>query len=255
MPEVSVVESVNVHVIVPVFNEARCLEQSVRALLVEFAEFGAFRIYLVDDGSTDVSLSLMKRLEKQYPTAVRVLLNQYGKGKGGAVRTALDQVSGGLVGVHDADLEYEPKDLAAMFRSVMREGRQLALGSRLLGNNRFLPFQRLQNRLLTRFANAFFPEGFTDIAACYKVFDASLLDGHRFRFSGFGFDYELVVLLLKRASGFMEMPVRFTPRDIRSGKKLKSRHGIAAIFAFLITYMSVWRYPEANAQQVRSGRA
>jgi len=232
---------VNLSVLIPVYNEARTLEEVVRR--VRTAHF-AKEIILVDDGSVDGSREILKRLEEESARAsnplnqLKVFFHPVNQGKGAALKTALNHATGDVVIVQDADLEYDPKDYAILLEPIQAGLAEVVYGTRFAGGgaHRVLFFwHSMGNRLLTMISNMLTNLNLSDMEVGYKVFRAEALKGVELRSKRFGFEPEITMKLAKRGCRFYEVPISYHGRTYEEGKKITWKDGVAALY-YMIRY-------------------
>ena len=228
-------------VLIPVYNEARTLEEVVRR--VRAAPF-AKEIILVDDGSVDGSREILKRLEEENVRAsnplnqLKVFFHPVNQGKGAALKTALNHATGDVVIVQDADLEYDPKDYAILLEPIQAGLAEVVYGTRFAGGgaHRVLFFwHSMGNRLLTMISNMLTNLNLSDMEVGYKVFRAEALKGVELRSKRFGFEPEITMKLAKRGCRFYEVPISYHGRTYEEGKKITWKDGVAALY-YMIRY-------------------
>lgn len=225
-------------VVIPVYNERaffpRLLEQ-VRAVPLEK------QIIVVDDCSTDGTRELVAGLQAAggWPgdelNTLRVVLHGRNRGKGAAIRTGLAQVSGDIVIVQDADLEYDPGEYPALIAPILEGRADAVYGSRFLsGPHRVhLFWHYVANRFLTLVSNMFTNLNLTDMETCYKVFRAELAPRLVLKSERFGFDPEITARLARLRCRFYEVPISYHGRDYAEGKKITWRDGFVVLWAIL----------------------
>ncbi len=224
-------------VAIPVYNEsATVLEllERVRAVPVPM------EILLVEDGSTDGTVELLRsQVEGRYPN-VRVIYHERNRGKGAAIITAIAHATGDFLIVQDADLEYDPQEYCALLPPLLEGRAQVVYGSRFRGSvANMRPANRLANGVLTAAANLLFPGArLTDEATCYKMFRLSLLRTLNLRARRFDFCPEVTAKVLKRGIRIVEVPIHYTARTAAQGKKIVWTDGVDALAA-LIKYRFV----------------
>ena len=161
-------------VLIPVYNERRSIEEITRRVLAQKIEgVDELEIVIVDDGSTDGSPEIIKKLHQAHPDAIHPILLEENQGKGNAIRTAIRAGSGDLAIVQDADLEYDPGDYAVVLRPILEGEADVVYGSRFKQREerRVLYFRHtLANRILTFISNWFTDLNLTDMETCYKAF-------------------------------------------------------------------------------------
>ena len=223
-------------VLVPVYNEERTLAEVVRRVC---AFPMAKEIILVDDGSKDKSREILMGLQKQQEQAndplnqIRVYFQPYNQGKGAALRTALSHVTGDIVLVQDADLEYDPEDYPTLLEPIQQGLADVVYGSRFAGGgaHRVLFFwHSMGNRALTLLSNMLSNLNLSDMEVGYKVFRAEVLKGIELKSQRFGFEPEITIKLAKKGCRFYEVPISYHGRTYEEGKKITWKDGIAALY-------------------------
>jgi glycosyltransferase involved in cell wall biosynthesis len=216
-------------IIIPIYNEKATLEEIFR--LVQATPYDK-EIIAVDDASTDGSREILTRLAQQYDN-VKAFYHQRNQGKGAALRTAFAQVSGDVVIIQDADLEYRPADYPSLLEPIEQDVADVVYGTRLVGGrpHRVLFFWHyLGNRAVTTLSNIFTNLNLSDMEVGYKVFRAEVLKGIQIRCERFGVEPELTAKIAKKRWRIYEVPIQYHGRDYTEGKKITWRDGIAAIY-------------------------
>ena len=224
-------------VVVPVYNERYLVGELVeRVLAVEVPGVRELELLLVDDGSTDGSLDVLRRLAAAHPDRVRLLEQGRNQGKGSAIRRGIAEATGDLIVFQDADLEYDPRDYARLVRPFLEDGADVVYGSRFLpSERRRVLYHRhaLGNRLLTGLSNWATDLNLTDMETCYKMFRAPLLKSIPIRSNDFAMEPEITAKIAKRDVRIFEVPISYLGRTYREGKKIGWRDGFKAIKAIL----------------------
>jgi len=217
-------------VIVPVFDERNTVVEIVRRMrAVELPV--DLEIVIVDDGSTDGTGDVLRQLAD---STVRVVLHEHNKGKGAAIRTGLEKVTGDLVLIQDADLEYDPEDWPKLLAPVLRGKAQVVYGSRFTGERRNMLFLHwMGNRFLSLTTNVLYNTTLSDMETCYKLFDRSVIDGITIRASRFEFEPEITAKILRRGIRIYEVPISYTGREFDEGKKITWRDGFIALWTLV----------------------
>jgi glycosyltransferase involved in cell wall biosynthesis len=218
-------------VIVPVYNEERTLSEILqRVRAVDIPK----EIIIVDDCSTDDSMDILKQ-EVRCPDT-RVFRHRRNMGKGAAVRTGLQNVSGDIVLIQDADLEYDPRDYHALIRPIL-EGRAKAVyGSRFLGEHKAMYFwHALGNKFLTLVTNVLFDTTLTDMETCYKVFTHDIAVKLDIQQERWGIDPEITAKILRQGVRIYEIPISYNGREFWEGKKISWKDGFV-ILRTLVRY-------------------
>lgn len=215
-------------VIVPVKDEAATIAELVDLVDETRVPGMTKELVLVDDGSTDGTPAILDALADR--PDVLVLRHDSNRGKGAAIRTAIDHVRGSIVIIQDADHEYSPSDYAALVAPIRSGATRVVYGSRFLGKIDGMAFPNLvANKVLSWLATAIGPSRVTDEATCFKVFDTDLLRSLPLRCEGFEFCPEVTGLLQATRERIVEVPISYTGRNRDSGKKVRARDGLAAV--------------------------
>lgn len=219
-------------VIIPVFNEERTLEEIVDR--VQKAPFPLEKeLLIVNDASIDGTREIMGRLEGGN---VRCFHHSFNQGKGAAIRTAQPHVSGDLVIVQDADLEYYPEEYGLLAEPILDGRADVTYGTRFLGTHRvFLYWHYLGNRLLTWITNILFNTMLSDMETCFKMCRAEVFTGMKLETNRFGFEPEFTAKVFKQHLKVYEVPISYNGRGYEEGKKITWRDGVAALY-FLLKY-------------------
>lgn len=221
-----------ISVIIPCFNERDTIEQIVDA--VRAAPIENIEIVIVDDGSTDGTIDVLK--QKISKRADQVLYQPRNQGKGAALRVGFAAATGDIILIQDADLEYNPTDYPVLLAPILSGNADVVFGSRFLGGRPhrvFYFWHMVGNRFLTLLSNMFTNLNLTDVETCYKVFRASLLKNLDLRENGFGFEPEVTAKLAKTHCRIYEVGISYSGRTYAEGKKVNWKDGVRAIYAIL----------------------
>ncbi len=215
-------------IIMPVYNEAATLPEILRR--VEDVPIEK-EIIIVDDGSTDGSTDFLKKLS---PERAKVILRDRNMGKGAAIRAALAEVTGDIVVIQDADLEYDPRDMLKLLRPILDGKADVVYGSRFTGERKNMFFWHwVGNRFLTLITNILFDSTLSDMETCYKMFKADILKGIHLKSNRFEFEVEITAKILKRGHRIYEVPISYAGRDFHEGKKITWKDGLTAMWYIL----------------------
>jgi glycosyltransferase involved in cell wall biosynthesis len=219
-------------IVVPVYNEKDTLEEIIRR--VQDTPY-AKEIIAVDDASVDGSRDILNRLSQQHDN-LKVFFHDKNQGKGAALRTGFAQVTGEVVIIQDADLEYDPLDYPVLLDPIQKGLADVVYGSRLIGAqpHRVLYFWHyMGNRCVTFLSNMFTNLNLSDMEVGFKVFKAEVLRDIKIKSNRFGVEPELTAKVAKQNFRVYEVPISYHGRDYAHGKKITWRDGIAAIFHIL----------------------
>jgi glycosyltransferase involved in cell wall biosynthesis len=237
-------------VLVPVYNERYLVAESLRRLEVlgESPRLARIEIVVVDDCSTDATPEVLRAFAAERASRPQdriswhFLRHERNGGKGRAVRTALDAATCELCVIHDADLEYHPKDLLRIVDAFVDEGADAVFGSRFAGGEvrRVLAYRHeLGNRLLTFLCNLATNLNLTDMETCYKAVRTELLRSIPLVSNDFRLEPELTIKLAKRQARIFEVPISYSGRTYQEGKKINWRDGFRALSA-------IWRFARSD---------
>jgi glycosyltransferase involved in cell wall biosynthesis len=216
-------------VVMPVFNEEDTVEEIIRRVLSVRMRI---ELIVVDDVSTDGTIAILERLQKELGF---VLLRQpRNGGKGAALRRGFAAVSGDMMIIQDADLEYSPEEYQLMTPLITSGRADVVFGSRFLGTHRvFLLTHYLGNLLITFVTNLLYNTMLTDMETCYKLMRVDVLRSMDLKSNGFGIEPEITAKVFKRGYKVYEVPISYDGRGYEEGKKITWRDGVVALWVLL----------------------
>ena len=232
-------------VLVPVYNEESLVAESLRRLLVlaECPSLTRIQVIIVNDGSRDNTAAAVTEFLHDVAAATHpgpfewiFLHHETNLGKGNAVQTALSQATGEISVIHDADLEYYPRDIIKMIPLFIEEKADAVFGSRFAAAEfrRVLMFRHeLGNKMITFLCNCASNLNLTDVETCYKAVRTDLLKSIPLESDDFRIEPELAIKLAKRKAKIFEVPIRYSGRTYHEGKKINWKDGVKAVGAIV----------------------
>jgi glycosyltransferase involved in cell wall biosynthesis len=218
-----------VSVIMPVFNERGTIEEIVRRVLAVPLRI---ELIVVDDGSTDGTREILSELQRGHP--FKLFRQPSNKGKGAALRRGFSEVTGDVVLVQDADLEYSPEEYPQLIELICQGRADVVYGSRFLGRHRvFLFTHYLGNRIVTALTNVLYNTMLTDMETGYKAMRSEVARSMTLRSNGFGIEPEMTAKIFKRGYRVYEVPITYDGRGYEEGKKITWRDGLVALWVLL----------------------
>lgn len=221
-----------ISILMPVFNEANTLKTILQK--VEEANFCGLEkeIILIDDGSTDGTREVLKEFGDKY----KIFYHDKNMGKGAALRTGFEYITGDITVIQDADLEYDPADYESLIQLILDGKADAVYGSRFLGgkpSSSFMLTHWLGNKFLTLMTNILYNTTLTDMETCYKAFKTEFIKGLEIKSDGFDFEPEITAKVLKKGARLYELPISYYGREHSEGKKITWKDGLDAIRALV----------------------
>lgn len=226
-------------ILMPAYNEQATLEQALDRALAASLGVSGTEIIVVDNGSTDRTREILEL--GKWPESVRVLRLERNIGKGGAVRHALGHARGRWSAILDADLEYDPNDLAGLLEPLQAGQARAAIGSRVFKAHSAYGFWYVVGgRTLSMAANMLYDAWLSDILSCLKVVDTARLRSMELKSAGFEIDAEIPARLLRAGERIYEVPITYRARSREEGKKLTSKDGARILTTLLRCRFDRW---------------
>jgi len=216
-------------VVMPSYNEKETLEEIVKR--VQAANPHDKEIIVVDDYSTDGSREILKSLESD---TVKVLYHDRNKGKGFALKTGFAEAKGDIIMVQDADLEYDPQEIAELIRPIEDGRADVSYGTRFTGSKpqRVHMFSHnIGNKVMTLITNVLYNSTLSDMTTCYKAFKKEVIESIDIKSPTFAIEAELSAKVLKKQLRLFEVPISYYGRRYEEGKQIKFYHAVGIIWA------------------------
>lgn len=219
-------------ILVPCFNESKTIEKILLKILKQ--KKINKQIIVIDDCSSDDSL---KKILKFRNLIDKIIVHSKNMGKGSCIKSAQKFITGDIVIIQDADLEYFPSDYKKLIGPIYEKKYKVVYGSRVLGKSKkqikknfYNPDIRvIGNFILTKISNLLNKQNLTDAHTCYKVFDAHLFKSLRLKQNDFAFCPEITSLISKKKISILELPIKYKGRGVREGKKIKFMDAFKAL--------------------------
>ena len=207
----------SISIIMPVYNEKNTIEKVIEKVV----SLSPKEIVLVDDGSTDGTREIINQL-KIKNSKLKILLHEKNQGKGVAIRTALKYVTGEIVAIQDADLEYNPEEIGELAVTIIEGKTSVVYGSRFLQKpiKNIYKRYKLGNWFLSKLISVLCGQKITDSYTCYKVFKTDVIKEINLISKRFEIEAEITVKLLKKGIKILELPIDYNPRRLEEGKKI-----------------------------------
>ncbi len=202
-------------VIIPVYNEINTILEVLRRVKAVPLDK---EIIIVDDGSTDGTREVLRGIKEEN---VKIIFNERNRGKGFSLRRGFEHITGDIVIIQDADLEYYPDEYPILIQKIIEDKADVVYGTRFLGTHRVFHFYHyLGNLLLNFIANVIYDTNLSDLMTCYKAFKAEVIKKLKLRANGFGIEAEITAQIFRRRLRVYEVPISYSGRDYDEGKKI-----------------------------------
>jgi dolichol-phosphate hexosyltransferase len=223
--------SVDVTVLMPVYNERATVKRAIAGVL-DAGISDSLELLIVDDGSSDGTRELLREME--WPAAVRVVYHEKNRGKGAAVRTGVQEARGRWTTIMDADLEYDPADIALLLEPLRTGRAQVVYWTRAFKSHSAYSFWYVMgNRAVTLAANVLYNSFISDMMTGHKAMATELFRELQLRERGFAIEAEITARLLRRGVRIYEVPIEYVARGREEGKKLTAVDGLRVLRTLL----------------------
>jgi len=237
-------------IVIPCYNERRTLVPLLtRVLLVDLKGITK-DVIIVDDASSDGTREIIKEIERKgvgffaglgvpeerlKEAKIRCFYHERNRGKGAALRTGFEQITGEIAIIQDADLEYDPNDYPKLLKPIIEGKADVVYGSRFRGEERRVLYfwHSVGNAVLTGLSNMFTNLNLTDMETCYKAFRADVLKELNLKSERFGIEPEITAKIAKMRYRVYEVPISYHGRSYAEGKKIGFKDGIEALYCIV----------------------
>ncbi len=219
-------------IIIPCFNEVNTIRQIIDKI-IEINNYEK-EIIVIDDFSTDGSRQILSEIEKI--SISKLILNERNYGKGYCIKKGIEEATGDIVIIQDADLEYDPSDYKKLIEPIHKNQADVVYGSRFIGSEekRVLYYwHTIGNKFLTTLSNMFTNINLTDMECCYKAFKTEIIKKIALKENRFGFEPEVTAKLAKKNIRIYEVGIKYFGRKYSDGKKITWKDGFAAIYCII----------------------
>lgn len=217
-------------IVIPVYNEINSINEIVRR--VRATSFNK-EIIVVDDFSDDGTREFLREME--HDPDLKVIYHNKNQGKGASLRTGFMSVTGDIVIIQDADLEYDPSEYENLIEPILENKADVVYGSRFMGGPRRVLYfwHTVGNRMLTLFSNMMTNMNLTDMETCYKVFRSEVIHKISIKSNRFGVEPEITAKISKLGVRLYEIPISYNGRKYSEGKKISWKDGITAFYTII----------------------
>ena len=225
-------------VIIPCYNEKKTIQAILEKVIESLNNYKIvdYEIIIVDDSSDDGTKELLNEIKNKEKTII--FFHETNLGKGAAIQTAIQHITGDITIIQDADLEYDPYDYNKLLLPFFETNADVVYGSRFLGGGKYTRihffWHYLANKILTFFCNSLINLNLTDMETGYKVFKSSILKSITLQEKTFAFEPEITIKLSKKGCKFYEVPITYNGRSYEDGKKIGLKDAFIALKAIIL---------------------
>ena len=211
-------------IIIPVYNEEKTIGKIIEQVLRQ--KYIKKEIIIINDASTDNSLSILRKISKK--NNIKVINNTANQGKGYCVSKGIKIATGDYIVIQDADLEYNPKDFKKMIKLITSKN-NVVYGSRFI-KYKFLNSRYFINKGLTFISNLLFKQNLTDAHTCYRMLESKLFKELKIKEKKFAIEIEINAKISARKINIVETKIDYRPRTNQEGKKIGFKDGVEALY-------------------------
>ena len=225
-------------VIIPCYNEKQTIGIILKKVIQSLQNYNFlnYEIIIIDDHSKDGTVEILKNLSQE--EKIKVYFHEGNLGKGAAIQTALNHITGDITIIQDADLEYDPSDYNKLLLPFFETNADVVYGSRFLGGGKYVRihffWHYLANKILTSICNLFINLNLTDMETGYKVFKTDVLKNISLKEKTFSFEPEVTIKLSKKNYKFFEVPITYNGRSYEEGKKIGLKDAFIALKTIIL---------------------
>tara|TARA_Y100000996_G_C22383327_1_gene586022 strand:+ start:65 stop:778 length:714 start_codon:yes stop_codon:yes gene_type:complete len=222
-----------ISVVIPCYNEENTISQVIIKVEKSLLNLNIdYEIIVVDDHSSDDSSNKLIEFENQ--KKIKLFTHSQNFGKGAAIATGLKNISGEIILIQDADLEYDPDDYKKLILPFYEANADVVYGSRFLGGGKYVRihffWHYVANKILTLLCNMIANLNLTDMETGYKLFRYEKIKDLKIKEKSFGFEPEITIKLAKKKSKFFEVPISYNGRSYKEGKKIGLKDAFVAVY-------------------------
>ena len=224
-------------IIIPCYNEEKTIYKIIIKVLAAINDYNIteYEIIIVDDNSVDGTKEILEKIKNQ--NNIKILYHEYNLGKGAALQTGIQNVTGDITIIQDADLEYEPSDYNKLLLPFFETEADVVYGSRFLGGGKYIRihffWHYLANKILTFICNIFTNLNMTDMETGYKAFRTEVIKKINLKEKSFTVEPEITIKLAKKKFRFYEVPITYNGRTYSEGKKIRLKDAFYALYAII----------------------
>ena len=224
-------KKVKLSIVMPCFNEISTIEASLKRVLAVPLDMEK-EIIVIDDYSNDGTREYLQSIDGS-DNNINIIYHDQNRGKGAALRTGFNAISGDIIIIQDADLEYDPNEYHKLMKPILENKADVVYGSRFIGgeSHRVLFYwHSLGNKFLTFLSNVFTNLNLTDMEVCYKVFRKEILEKIELKENRFGFEPEFTAKISRLNCRIYEVGISYAGRTYQEGKKINWKDGVRAVY-------------------------